>query len=104
MPFSAPPPDPDPILHEEQGHRGAFFIERGGQRVAAMTYSRVNATVVIIDHTEVHAELSGQGVGSRLLDHVADWARETHTKLLATCPFATQQFARDRERYHDVLA
>lgn len=98
------PPSPDPILHTEQGHRGTFYIERDGARVATMTYSRGSATLVIIDHTEVSPALAGQGVGNRLLEHVVEWARATGTKLLATCPFATSQFARRPERYGDVLA
>jgi hypothetical protein len=68
-----------------------------------MTYSRVSATVVIIDHTEVRSELGGQGIGNRLLSHVVEWARATDTRLLATCPFATKQFARDPERFRDVM-
>lgn len=92
------------ISHAEHGHRGAFYIERDGIRVAEMTYSRGSPTLVIIDHTEVSATLAGQGIGRLLLDHAVAWARETHTKLLATCPFASVQFAKDRARYADVLA
>ncbi len=92
------------ITHEEQGHRGAFFIEREGTRVAVMTYSRTSPTLVIIDHTEVSAELGGQGIAHQLLEHAVGWARETDTKLLATCPFATKQFAKDPEKFRDVMA
>lgn len=101
--MSGAPTALDPIQHEEIGHRGAFFIKRGDKRVAEMTYSRASATLVIIDHTEVHPDLGGRGVGNMLLSHFVDWARRTNTKLLATCPFATQQFARDPERFRDVL-
>jgi uncharacterized protein len=91
------------IAHEELGHRGAFFIEQNGKRLARMTYSRANAALVIIDHTEVDPLLSGQGVGRRLLDAAVAWARETNTKVMATCPFASAQFARDPS-IRDVLA
>ena len=92
-----------PITHEEHGHRGAFFIERDGKRLAEMTYSRVDTALVIIDHTEVDASLAGQGVGRRLLDAAVHWARETHTRFMVTCPFASAQFARDPS-IRDVLA
>ena len=92
-----------PIAHEESGHRGAFFIEQDGKRLAEMTYSRVSAALIIIDHTEVDASLGGQGAGRSLLDAAVRWARETHTKVLATCPFASAQFARDPS-IRDVLA
>lgn len=91
------------IKHEETGHRGAFYLEQDGKRVAWMSYSRANAGLVIIDHTEVDATLGGQGVGRRLLDVLVEWARATNTKLLSTCPFASAQFAKD-ESLRDVHA
>jgi predicted GNAT family acetyltransferase len=91
------------ISHEEIGHRGAFFIARDGKRLAEMTYSRANEALVIIDHTEVDASLSGQGVARRLLDAAVAWARETDTKVMATCPYASAQFAKDPS-IRDVLA
>lgn len=91
------------IKHEETGHRGAFYLEQDGKRVAWMSYSRANAGLVIIDHTEVASELGGQGLGRRLLDAAVAWARGTGTKFLSTCPFASGQFAKD-ESLRDVQA
>ena len=91
------------IQHEETEHRGAFFIEEGGKRVAELTYSRANESLVIIDHTEVDKSLEGQGVARSLLDEAVKWARETETKFRATCPYASVQFARDPS-IRDVLA
>jgi predicted GNAT family acetyltransferase len=93
----------DDMTHTEHDHRGAFFVEQDGTRVAEMTYSRASPTLVIIDHTEVAASLAGQGVGRRLLDAAVRWARETDTKIIATCPYASVQFARDPS-IRDVLA
>jgi len=67
-----------------------------------MTYSRANAALVIIDHTEVDDSLRGQGVARRLLDAAVGWARQTQTKVMATCPYALAQFARDPS-IRDVL-
>jgi predicted GNAT family acetyltransferase len=91
------------IAHEESGHRGAFYYEQDGKRLAEMTYSRANAALVIIDHTEVDASLGGKGVGRQLLDAAVKWARATHTKVMATCPFAKAQFEKDPS-IRDVLA
>jgi uncharacterized protein len=91
------------VQHEEVGHRGAFFVEGDGKRLARMTYSRVNEGRVIIDHTEVDASLAGQGVGRSLLDAAVAWARATGTRLIPMCPFASAQFARDTS-IRDVLA
>lgn len=57
-----------------------------------MTYSRTNATLIVIDHTEVDASLGGQGVGRQLLDALVQWARATGTKVIPLCPFAKAQF------------
>jgi predicted GNAT family acetyltransferase len=91
------------VQHEEDGGRGAFFVEREGVRLAEMTYSRVDAAHVIVDHTEVHAKLQGMGVARKLLDTLVAWARRTGTKITATCPYASAQFAKDAS-IRDVLA
>jgi uncharacterized protein len=90
------------IKQEESGHSGAFFLERDGKRLAEMTYSRANQALVIIDSTYVDAGLKGQAVGRKLLDAVVAWARETQTRIVATCPFASAQFAKDPS-IRDVL-
>jgi predicted GNAT family acetyltransferase len=92
-----------PIAHEESGHRGAFYLEQDGKRLAQMTYSRANEALIIIDHTEVDASLGGQGVGRSLLEAAVQWARATNTKVMATCPFASAQFKKN-PAIRDVLA
>ena len=91
-----------PIQHEEADSKGAFHVTKDGQRVAEMTYSRTNATMIIIDHTEVDESLKGQGVGRQLLDALVAWARDTHTKVMPLCPFAKAQFDKDAS-IRDVL-
>ena len=89
-------PDDDlPIRHEENDGRGAFFIEVNGQRVAVQTYRRADDGHVIINHTQVDDSLRGRGVARRLLDASVAWARETGTRIGATCPYAKAQFEKD---------
>jgi predicted GNAT family acetyltransferase len=83
------------IRHEESGGRGAFFVEREGERVAELTYSRAGEHRVIIDHTEVHPELRRLGIARRLLDAAVAWARATGTRVMATCSYAEAQFEKD---------
>ena len=90
------------IQHEEAASKGAFYIDKAGQRVAEMTYSRTNATMIIIDHTEVADSLRGEGVGRQLLDALVAWARSTGTKVLPLCPYAKAQFDKDPS-IRDVL-
>lgn len=83
------------IEHQESDTRGVFFIQQDGRRLAEMTYSRTNATLIVIDHTEVDASLCGQGVGRQLLDALVQWARATKTKVIPLCPFARAQFEKN---------
>jgi predicted GNAT family acetyltransferase len=92
-----------PIAHHEADAKGSFLIEKDGRRVAEMTYSRTNATMVIVDHTEVDESLKGQGVGRQLLDSLVQWARSTGTKVLPLCPYAKAQFDKDPS-IRDVLS
>lgn len=94
---------PYTIEHQESDSRGAFFIQQDGRRLAEMTYSRTNATLIVIDHTEVDASLGGQGVGRQLLDALVQWARATGTKVIPLCPFAKAQFEKT-PAIRDVLA
>lgn len=90
------------IKHQEHGTSGAFYIEKDGARVAEMTYSRTNATLVIVDHTEVDPSLGGQGVGRSLLGALVGWARASGTKVVPLCPFVKAQFDKDAS-IRDVL-
>lgn len=90
------------IGHEDEASKGAFFVRKDGQRVAEMTYSRTNASLIIIDHTAVDASLSGQGVGRKLLGALVDWARRAGIKVVPLCPFAKAQFEKDSS-IRDVL-
>jgi predicted GNAT family acetyltransferase len=92
-----------PIQHEEADAKGAFYMDKGGEHIAEMTYSRTNATMIIVDHTEVDPSLSGQGVGRALLGALVEWARTTGTKVVPLCPFAKAQFGKDAS-IRDVLA
>jgi predicted GNAT family acetyltransferase len=84
------------VSHEDQGNRGAFFIDQDGARVAEMTYRRGSESRILIDHTWVVERLRGKGVARSLLDAAVAWARHTGTRVSATCSYAVAQFALDR--------
>ena len=90
------------IEHEQTGHRGAFFIEEEGKRLAALTYT-VAGSRVILDHTDIDDALRGTGAGRKLVAAAVDWAREEEVKLMPLCPFARSVFDKTPE-FGDVLA
>lgn len=87
------------IQHTEAGARGAFYIELDGKtglkRVAEQAYTRIGPDRVVIVHTEVGPELQGRGVARMLLNALVAWARETGTRVSATCSYAKAQFEKD---------
>lgn len=83
------------VSHFEHGKRGGFFIEADGVRIAELTYRRLDASHILVDHTEVAAHLRGQGVARQLLDATVAWARQSGTRISATCSYVLAQFARD---------
>jgi len=90
------------IQHERTGHRGAFFLERDGERLAQMTYT-VAGTRVIIDHTDVDDRLRGTGMGRKLVEAAVEWARKENAHLMPLCPYAKSVFDKTPD-YADVLA
>ena len=92
-----------PIEHQENNTNGAFFLQIDGKRLAEMTYSRTNASLITVDHTEVDPSLGGRGVARSLLNALVQWARATSTKVVPICSYAKAQFDKDAS-IRDVLA
>jgi predicted GNAT family acetyltransferase len=92
------------IQREERGHRGAFYIDRDGERLASLTFSAgPDGKLVMLDHTEVSDALRGQGIARKLVEAAVAWARANGVKLVAVCPFAKAVFDKVPE-LRDVLA
>ncbi len=90
------------IQREEHGKKGAFFIERDGDWIAEMTYSREGTRKIVIDHTEVDESLQGQGIGESLVEEAVKWARKNKLLIKPICPFV-KNILESSEDYEDVL-
>jgi len=91
------------IQHRIEGSKGAWYIERDGDVLAEMTYSRLGEDKIIIDHTAVSDTLRGQGVGKALVKTAVDWARDQSVAIIPLCPFAKATLQRHPE-WQDVVA
>ena len=90
----------DPILHARNASGGTFYVERHGERVAELAYTR-GERFTTIDHTWIDDELRGSGCGRRLVAEIVQWARDENVKLRPVCPFARAVLERMPE-YADV--
>jgi uncharacterized protein len=89
------------IRQAESDGKGTFTAWDGTRRAGESTYSRLNPSVVIVDHTEVFAGYEGRGVGKALVAREVAWAREHGQKIMPLCPFTRARFERTPE-YADV--
>lgn len=90
------------VQHKEGPDRGKFFIERDGERLAALVYYKDGDTITI-EHTEVDKAFRGQNLGYELVHRTAEYAREKGWKVSPVCPFAKAMFQKHPE-WQDLLA
>jgi predicted GNAT family acetyltransferase len=76
------------VQHREGDTKGEFFIEKDGNVVAKMTYSKLGTKQIIIDHTEVADEYRGGDFGKSLVETGVQFARDHNLKIIPLCPFA----------------
>lgn len=86
------------IIHNESGKRFETTID--GQ-TGYISYQD-NGDALIYDHTIVPNELGGRGVGSKLVKHALDYAREHDKKVVAQCSFVSSYISKHPE-YQDLV-
>lgn len=90
------------IKHEHFTTRGDFFVQdEQDRKIAVMTYVMVNDNTMLIEHTIVDEQLSGQGIGRKLVDAGVQFARAEGYKIIPQCPYANSVFKKTPE-YADV--
>ena len=83
----------DLIQHDEVHGRGEFFVERGGRRVAELTYS-TSGSEAVVGHTWVDPSLRGGPLAPSLVDAVVEWARREQRKIVPVCSYVRAVFTR----------
>jgi uncharacterized protein len=68
----------------------------------AVAYYTIEDGRVVLTHTEVPTEFSGQGIASRLARGIFELLRGSGRKAILKCPFMGEYFARHPE-YADVV-
>ncbi len=81
--------------------KSIFAIEEKGEQIAEMEVS-ISGKEMSVYHTEVAEKLEGQGIGKRLIDAMADYARTHELKVIPLCPYVHAQFKRHPAEYTDI--
>ncbi|HSI68799.1 MAG TPA: GNAT family N-acetyltransferase [Gillisia sp.] len=82
--------------------RGIFTAVENEKRAGEMTYSINEQKNVVIEHTEVNPDYQGQGVGKKLIDEAANFARQNNLKITPECTYARKVMEKS-DKYNDVL-
>ena len=91
------------ITREEAGAKGRYVARVAGfAEPGEMTFSRANASLIIVDHTGVPDSLRGKGVGVALAQRVIADARAEGFKIIPLCPFLAAQADRHPD-WNDVI-
>ncbi|MGZ3919573.1 MAG: GNAT family N-acetyltransferase [Bacteroidia bacterium] len=90
------------VKHKLTGDRGSFYIEENDKRIGTMTYTFDKAGIIIVEHTKVHKEFEGRGIGRRLVSAVVKYARENNYKIIPHCPY-TKKVLESSNEYNDIL-
>ncbi|SCS37293.1 GNAT family N-acetyltransferase [Staphylococcus caeli] len=85
----------------KQGKNKFYIGENENNPQAQITFQQQGSNQIDIDHTGVPDELGGQGIGSKLVGAVVDYARDNNLKVTASCPFAKHVIEK-HESYQDV--
>jgi predicted GNAT family acetyltransferase len=90
------------ISKEDGETRGRYVATINGHE-AELTYSKLgDSGNVIADHTGVPEELGGRGIGSALVRHLVEDARNNGFRIMPLCPFVKAQY-RKHPDWADVM-
>lgn len=87
------------VLDNPEQHRFELPLDEGA---VAAAYYRIEDGRVVLIHTEVPSEYSGQGVGSRLARGVFDAIRASGRKAVLKCSFLARFYAAHPD-YSDIV-
>jgi hypothetical protein len=81
----------------DDGKNGAFIAMENETEAGKVTFVWAGEDKIILDHTEVESEFSGQGVGKKMVMAAVEFAREKNLKIIPLCPYAKSVFDKDPE-------
>lgn len=77
-----------------------YEVVKEGIQVGRIVWT-LDGDTMVMNGTHLDESLRGQDLGTKLLNHAAEYARDNHYKMKAVCPFVVKMFERS-EGYNDV--
>lgn len=74
------------VVNNPQQHR--FELTTDG-KLSVVEYQQRGGDTLALTHTEVHPDLEGHGVGSKLVAGVFDYVRANGLDIIPLCPFVS---------------
>lgn len=90
------------MVEVKKGIKSFYLGDSEENPLAEMTFVTNGEKRIIVDHTYVPNELSGKGIGKKLLKAMVEWARHEKKKIIPLCPYVKVQMEKNPE-YQDVL-
>lgn len=87
------------VQHDSENNRFTIETDDGP---AELEYVMKGGAIAFV-HTEVPEAARGQDIGTALVEHGLNYARENDLKVLPLCPFVKAYMDRHEET-HDLLA
>ena len=81
--------------------KDAFVIEENGERVAEIIVSIENSQMLVF-HTGVNPLQKGKSLGTKLVEGMADYARQHQLQVEPHCPFVKAQFKDNPDKFGDL--
>ena len=91
------------ITREDNPTKGRYVGTVAGiEGEGELTYSRVNPTLIIADHTGVPDSFRGKGVAKMLVQRLVDDARAQGVKIIPLCPYVNAE-RRKHPEWSDIF-
>lgn len=71
--------------------------------IAVIEFDKIEPNILDLTHTEVPGELSGKGIGSKLVKGALQYIKENNLKFIPSCPFI-QKYIANHDEWSDLVA
>ncbi len=90
------------LVYRIQQDSESFFMEENGERKAEIIFQEDQDGDLFIEHTFVHEDLGGRGVGKELVKKVVEKAQSENKRISSSCSYAQKQLEKSDE-YRQLL-